>query len=576
MRPWLITLIVLALLSGSARGQENDRIRQARKMEEERVRLIEEISPAVVAMFKKDGAGGGSGVIIDPAGYILTNFHVVGDAREMRAGLPGGKVLPCRVIGWDPSADLALVRILGVGPFPHRPLGDSNALAVGDWTLAMGNPFLLATDFRPTVTLGIVSGLHRFQPGGQQLIYHDCIQVDTPINPGNSGGPLFNLDGEVVGINGRISGGSRGRVNVGVGFAVSAQQIREVLPDLRAGKLVEHGTLEANLRDVPDRNPPHARRVIVGEMYEDSVAALAGIELGDEILRLDGTRIRSQNHFKNLIGILPEGRVVEVTFRREDDGADGGRLERTVRIPLARLPAVKPAWRESHPPDEAHVAWETERILRRYRSRTGADPDRPLAWEGVREGPDGSTARVVQIRSAHKFYRETEEAGSDTPRIVAVDDQGIRSGLRGGKLITLSEDVAPDIIAEIHSNRTIAYGDPDRFQSARFTGGKRIRGRLVDVVRTKLSEEDPEFEWFFDTETGLLSGYRFPSRAAGRPLIVLHSEHRETEGVLLPYRILRGVERGPGFEYRIQRYIPAGELPEEFRSERPGGEGREF
>src|SRR5207237_5136646 len=117
---------------------------------------------------------------------------------------------------------------------------------VGDWSMAMGNPFVLAEDQHPTVTLGIVSGTHRYQPGDglNTLVYGNCIQVDSSINPGNSGGPLFNLRGEVIGINGRGSFEERGRVNVGLGYAISSKQIKNFIPELLATKIVQHGTLD--------------------------------------------------------------------------------------------------------------------------------------------------------------------------------------------------------------------------------------------------------------------------------------------------------------------------------------------
>src|ERR671929_103732 len=117
-----------------------------------------------------------------------------------------------------------------------------------DWALAMGNPFLLATDFTPTVTFGLISGVHRYQyPSGTLLEYTDCIQIDTSINPGNSGGPLFNADGELVGINGRGSFEKRGRVNSGVGYAISTNQIKNFLRHLRAGIDTDHATLGASV-----------------------------------------------------------------------------------------------------------------------------------------------------------------------------------------------------------------------------------------------------------------------------------------------------------------------------------------
>ena len=133
--------------------------------------------------------------------------------------------------------------------FPHATLADSDTVHVGDEAYAVGNPFLLATDLQPTVTFGMVSGVHRYQyPAGTFLEYTDCLQVDASINPGNSGGPLFNADGEVIGINGRISVEKRGRVNVGAGYAISSNQVRYFLSHLRSGRIVNHATLGATVR----------------------------------------------------------------------------------------------------------------------------------------------------------------------------------------------------------------------------------------------------------------------------------------------------------------------------------------
>src|SRR4029077_9468905 len=130
--------------------------------------------------------------------------------------------------------------------FPFAVMGDSDKVHEGDWSIAMGNPFLLATDFTPTVTFGLVSGVNRYQPpAGIILEYTDCIQFDTSINPGNSGGPLFNMDGEVIGINGRGSFDKRGRVNSGAGYAISSNQIKNFMGHLRAGLDADHATLGA-------------------------------------------------------------------------------------------------------------------------------------------------------------------------------------------------------------------------------------------------------------------------------------------------------------------------------------------
>src|SRR6185295_16806218 len=134
--------------------------------------------------------------------------------------------------------------------FPFAVMGDSDKLRAGDWSLAMGNPFLLATDFTPTVTFGLISGVHRYQyPSGTLLEYTDCIQIDTSINPGNSGGPLFNMKAELVGINGRgsFAQDKRFRINCGVGYAISINQIKNFLGHMRAGIDTDHATLGASV-----------------------------------------------------------------------------------------------------------------------------------------------------------------------------------------------------------------------------------------------------------------------------------------------------------------------------------------
>jgi S1-C subfamily serine protease len=188
----------------------------------QRVDAIERIAAPTVAIFDAQGSGGGSGVLISEDGLTVTNFHVVaGLGPFMKCGLNDGNVYDAVIVGIDPTGDVALIQLLGRDDFPLAQIGDSDAVDVGDWVYVVGNPFLLATDFTPTVTYGIVSGVHRYQyPAGTILEYTDCLQVDASINPGNSGGPLFNADGLLIGINGRASFEKRGRVNIGAGYAI--------------------------------------------------------------------------------------------------------------------------------------------------------------------------------------------------------------------------------------------------------------------------------------------------------------------------------------------------------------------
>src|SRR5689334_22826667 len=165
----------------------------ALKSEADRVAVVAKVEPSVVAVFARGGQGGGTGVLISEDGYALTNFHVVQPTGPtMQCGLPDGVLYDAVLVGLDKVGDVALIKLLPKKEgqkFPAATMGDSDLVREGDWSIAMGNPFLLATDFTPTVTFGLVSGVHRYQsPAGIILEYTDCIQIDTSINPGNSGG----------------------------------------------------------------------------------------------------------------------------------------------------------------------------------------------------------------------------------------------------------------------------------------------------------------------------------------------------------------------------------------------------
>jgi len=219
------------------------------KAEQHRIAAIDKAMKTAVSVYARGGRGGGSGVVITPDGYALSNFHVAKPAGDyMKCGMADGEVYEAVVVSIDPTGDVALIKLLGRDDFPHTKLADSDQVRVGDWCFAVGNPFLLATDFQPTVTYGLVSGVHRYQyPAGTLLEYADCIQTDASINPGNSGGPLFNADGDLIGINGRGSFEKRGRVNVGVGYAISINQIKNFMGYLRSGRIVDHATLGATV-----------------------------------------------------------------------------------------------------------------------------------------------------------------------------------------------------------------------------------------------------------------------------------------------------------------------------------------
>ena len=302
----------------------------------QRIATIKKVHPAIVAVCMQGGQGVGSGVIIDPEGYALTNFHVVQPTGPlMQAGLADGQLYDAVVCGIDKVGDVAMIRLLPKEkgkPFPFVQLGDSDKVRAGDWSLAMGNPFSLAMDFTPTVTYGLVSGVNRYQPpeGKGLLEYTDCIQIETSINPGNSGGPLFNMQGELIGINGRGSFEKRGRVNSGVGYAISINQIKNFMGHLRSGIDSDHATLGAAVG--PANEDAELPPVVVKQILDESDAFRRGLVNGDQLLEFglkpgDLRAIGSVNNYKNALGIYPKEWRVPLLIRR-----DNGRKEMLVRL----------------------------------------------------------------------------------------------------------------------------------------------------------------------------------------------------------------------------------------------------
>ena len=309
----LLPLALVALVIGAtsrARAEVDPAVLAA---EQARIAVIEKASQAALAIMAPGGQGGGSGVVISPDGYALSNFHVTHEAgAAMKCGMADGRLYDAVIVGLDPGGDVALLKVLGRDDFPHAELGDSDRMRAGDWCLVIGNPFLLATDFKPTVTFGVISGVHRYQyPAGTLLEYTDCLQADAAINPGNSGGPMFDLDGKLIGINGRGSFEKRGRVNVGVGYAISINQIKNFLGNLKSGRIVDHATLGAVV------SSREGATAIVDDILEESDAYRRGLRLGDEIVRFAGREITSPNALKNILGIFPDGWRVPLVYRRQ-------------------------------------------------------------------------------------------------------------------------------------------------------------------------------------------------------------------------------------------------------------------
>ena len=321
-----------------------------RDAQTQRIEIMQAASAATVAIFGPDGGGGGSGVIVSSDGFALTNYHVSSACGDhMRCGLNDGRVYDAVIVGVDATGDVSLIQLLGRDDFPTAALGDSDSVQVGQWCFAAGNPFVLATNLQPSISLGIVSGVNRYQyPAGTLLEYADCIQTDAAINPGNSGGPLFDLAGNVIGINGRCSFEKRGRVNVGVGYAISARQLDYFRGMLESGRLVDHATLGATV------STDDSGRVLVSNLLSSSDAYRRGLRFGDEIVSLADRDVRTTNMFKNVLGTLPKDWRVPMSFRRNGNTTsvlvrlDGVHSEQE----LNELVNAEMQQNNPHPPDD--------------------------------------------------------------------------------------------------------------------------------------------------------------------------------------------------------------------------------
>ena len=273
----------------------------------------------------------GSGFIIDKEGYILTNNHVVERADEIRVRLDSGKEYEAQIIGTDPETDIALIKVKpDTNNLPAVELGDSDACEVGEWVIAIGNPFGLSQ----TVTVGVVSALGRDIGAGR---YDNYIQTDASINPGNSGGPLINIEGKVIGINGAILPGNQGG-NIGIGFAVPINMVKDIIADLKSTKGVSRGWMGVSLQNVITPELSKALKLstsegaLVGDVTPDSPADKAGLKRGDVIVKFDNKEVKSSQALPRMVAKNKLGSTVEVVVARNGD-------RKTYKITLGDLKA---------------------------------------------------------------------------------------------------------------------------------------------------------------------------------------------------------------------------------------------
>ncbi len=368
--------------------------------------------------------GAGSGFVISPEGLIVTNNHVVEDARDVKVTFASGEEYPAKVIGRDPKTDVALVRVEAKSPLPSVTLGNSDALRVGDWVVAIGNPFGL----EGTVTAGIVSAKSRQIGAGP---YDDFLQTDAAINPGNSGGPLFNLKGEVVGINTAIV--ARGQ---GVGFAIPINLVKALIPQLRDEGRVTRAWLGVVVQPV---TPALARSLglsepkgaLVADLVDDGPAARAGMRQGDVIVGFQGARVDDSSQLPSIVAGVKPGTRAEVRVVRD------GRQE-TLTVTLGQMPDEEAQTRRGDDGDDSQA-------------RAGlalADVPRQLALQ--LDLPPGRGALVTAI-----------QAGSPAER----------AGLRPGDVILeVNRKAVSGAQAAVDAMKRAADGDPILLRVAREGG----------------------------------------------------------------------------------------------------------
>src|SRR5215468_10743267 len=365
----------------------------------------------------------GSGFIIDPSGYIVTNNHVIEGAEEITVRMQDNTEYKAKLIGHDPKTDLALLKIEAPSPLPSVEWGDSDKARIGDWVLAIGNPFGLGG----TVTAGILSARQRDINSGP---YDDFLQTDASINRGNSGGPMFNMDGQVIGINTAIYSPSGG--SIGIGFAIPSSLAKAVVAELQGepDHNVHRGWLGVRIQAVTDEiaeslGLDKARGALIASVNDNGPAQMAGIQAGDVVLSFDGREVSDMRRLPRLVAETPVGKTVPVTLWRK-------RTENTVQVKVGRLDESNQQQANAQEPpkkggrDDAGVVKTlgltlsgiTTDLKEKFSLADGSKgvvvvdvaKDSPAAVKGVRPGDLIMEAAQEEVKSPGEVSSKIEEA----------------------------------------------------------------------------------------------------------------------------------------------------------------------
>ncbi len=367
----------------------------------------------------------GSGVIVDPSGIVLTNAHVVERATEIEVSTADGKKHKAKLAGVDKKTDLAVLKLQGGGPYPAANLGDSDAVKVGDWVLAIGSPFGL----QKTVTAGIISAKGRSIGQGP---FDDFLQTDAAINPGNSGGPLVNMSGEVVGINSAIL--SRTGGNVGIGFSIPVNMAKRIYTELAAKGKVTRGWLGVSIQPLtPELAKSFGLKepngVLISDVMQQSPAASAGIASGDVIIEFDKKKVDSPQELQKAVAATTPGRAVPLKVWRD-------KSEKTLEIKIGETPDETVALKSTNKGKSLlglDVRPITPELARQLNLRTpdgvivfSVDEESAASEAGLQRGDVIREVNRQKVRSVPDFEKVTKDV-KDGDRVTVLLQRGPQS-----------------------------------------------------------------------------------------------------------------------------------------------------
>jgi serine protease Do len=373
---------------------------------------------------QRRGSSLGSGFIIEPSGFIVTNHHVIADADEVEVVLSDGTSLEATIVGSDKDTDLALLKVETDRALPATTWGDSDKTRIGDWVVAIGNPFGLGG----TVTAGIVSARQRDINAGR---YDNFIQTDAAINKGNSGGPMFNMDGQVIGINTAIFSPSGG--SVGIGFATPSSMARNIIAQLRDTGEVRRGWLGVRIQNVTDElaeglRLDRPRGALVAAVTEGGPAESAGIEQGDVILEFNGREVPEMRRLPAMVAETSVGSTVDVTIWRKN-------AEKQLRVTIGELEpeqvATAPATQtppETKPKEMESLGLALGEITPELRTRFSLDE----AAKGVviTEVKEGSSGAEKGLKAGDVIVEVDQEEVSTPADVVEKVERAKSEGYR--------------------------------------------------------------------------------------------------------------------------------------------------